>query len=111
MEIGFRQYCERTQSFADQRAEQGILIITLSGRILWSDERAADLCKQIRFVSEEPEGILPQVLIKIAREIAELLQLWNHPKDWESSNIKRVIKGREGHVFVVAIGLPGRGRP
>src|SRR6185503_16948818 len=42
----------------------------------------------------------------IAKEIAELLELRSHTKDWEAFNIRRAIKAREGHVFVAAIGLP-----
>lgn len=106
VEQGLDLYCEKTLSFADQRAGHGILIVTVSGRILWTDSRAADLCRQIRFVTEEQEGTLPQAVIKIAKEIAELLKLRNHPKDWEAFKIKRVIKAREGHIFVAAIGLP-----
>jgi DNA-binding CsgD family transcriptional regulator len=106
VETGLDLYCEKTLSFADQRAGHGILIITLSGRILWTDSRATDLCQQMRVVTEEQEGTLPQAVIKIAKEIAELLKLRNHPKDWEAFNVKRVIKGREGHIFVAAIGLP-----
>jgi DNA-binding CsgD family transcriptional regulator len=105
VEKGSDLYCEKTLSFADQRTGHGILIITLSGRILWTDSRAAELCRQMR-VAEEQEGTLPQTVIKIAQEIAELLKLRNHPKDWETFNVKRAIKGREGHIFVAAIGLP-----
>jgi DNA-binding CsgD family transcriptional regulator len=106
VEQGLDLYCEKTLSFADQRAGYGILIITLSGRILWTDARAADLCQEMRIVTGEREGTLPQAVIKIAKEIAELLEVRNHPKDWEAFNVKRVIKGREGHIFLAAIGLP-----
>jgi DNA-binding CsgD family transcriptional regulator len=99
-------YCEKTLSFADQRAGHGILIITLGGRILWTDSRASDLCQQMRVVTEEQEATLPRAIIKIATEITELLELRDHPKDWEAFNVKRVIKGCEGHIFVAAIGLP-----
>ena len=34
------------------------------------------------------------------------MELRNHPKDWEAFNVKRAVKGREGHIFVAAIGLP-----
>ena len=106
MEQGLDLYCEKTLSFADQRAGHGILIITLSGRILWTDARAADLCQQMRAVTEEQQGTLPREVIKIAKEIGELLELRNHPKDWEAFNVKRAVKAREGHIFVAAIGLP-----
>jgi DNA-binding CsgD family transcriptional regulator len=106
VEKGLDSYSEKTLSFADQRDGHGILITTLSGRILWMDSRAADLCRQMRVMTEEQEGTLPQTVIKIAKEIAELLEFRNHSKDWEAFNVKRVIKGREGRIFVTAIGLP-----
>jgi DNA-binding CsgD family transcriptional regulator len=106
VEKGLDSHAEKTLSFADQRDGHGILIITLSGWILWTDSRAADLCRQMRLVTEEREETLPRVVIKMAKEIAELLELRNHPKDWEAFNVKRVIKGREGHIFVESIGLP-----
>ena len=106
MEKRLDSYSENTLSFADQRDGHGILIITLSGRTLWTDSLAADLCRQMRVMTEEQEGTLPQAVIKIAKEIAELLEFRNHPKDWEAFNVKRVLKGREGHIFVTAIGLP-----
>ena len=106
VEQEFDLYSEQMVSFADQRAGHGILIITLSGQILWTDSRAADLCQQMRFVTGEKEDTLPLEVMKIAKEIAELLKLRSHTKDWEAFNIRRAIKAREGHVFVAAIGLP-----
>jgi len=52
-------YSQDTQGFATQRAGHGLLIVTLDGRILWTDNRATELCQQMRVVTERPEGILP----------------------------------------------------
>src|SRR5207237_2432230 len=91
---------------AAQRGGHGILIVTPDGRILWTDTRAAELCQQLRVVTEKLEGTLPLRIAKIVKEIAELLELRNHPNDWEAFNIKRVINGRESPIFVEGIGLP-----
>lgn len=99
-------YSQDTQSFASQRAGHGILIVTLDGRILWTDSRATELCQQMRVATERLEGTLPLRVVKLVQEIGELLQLRNHPKDWEAFNVKRVIKGCETHIFVAGIGLP-----
>ena len=103
---GFDLYSEDTQCFAAQRAGHGILIVTPDGRILWTDTRAAELCQQLRVVTEKLEGTLPLRIAKIVKEIAELLELRNHPKDWEAFNVKRIINGRESPIFVAGIGLP-----
>jgi DNA-binding NarL/FixJ family response regulator len=42
----------------------------------------------------------------MVKEIAELLELRSHSKDWEDFNVKRVIKGGEGNILVAGIGLP-----
>jgi DNA-binding CsgD family transcriptional regulator len=106
VEKGSDLYSQDTQGFATQRAGHGILIVTLDGRILWTDNRATELCQQMRVVAERPEEILPLGVVKLVKEIGELLQLRNHPKDWEAFNVKRVIKGRDMHIFVTGIGLP-----
>src|SRR5438445_3739590 len=106
VEKGLDLYCQDTQSLANQRAGHGILIVTLDGRILWTDSRATELCRQMQVVTEKREGILPLPVIKLVKEIGELLELRNHPKDWEAFNVKRVIKGCETHIFVAGIGLP-----
>ena len=106
MEKGLDLYSQDTQSFASQRAGHGILIVTLDGRILWTDSRATELCQQMRVATERLEGTLPLRVVKLVQEIGELLQLRNHPKDWEAFNVKRVINGRESPIFVAGIGLP-----
>src|SRR5438876_1694110 len=106
VEKGLDLYCQDIQSPASQRAGHGILLVTLDGRIARTDSRATELCRQMRVVTEKPEGILPLRVIKLVKEIGELLELRNHPKDWEAFNVKRVIKGCETHIFVAGIGLP-----
>src|SRR5207237_5878269 len=99
-------YFEDIQGFADQRAGHGILILTPGGRILWTDTRATELCQQMPGMAEALEGALPLPIVKMLKEIAELLELRNHSKDWEEFNVMRIIKGREMHIFVAGISLP-----
>ena len=105
MENGVDVYHEEIQSYAEQRAGHGILVVALNGRVLWTDARAAELCEQMR-IDGEREGTLPLPIVKMVKEIGELLELRDHSKDWETFNVKRVIKGREMLIFVVGIGLP-----
>jgi DNA-binding CsgD family transcriptional regulator len=106
VEKGLDLYFENIQGFADQRAGHGILIVTPRGRILWTDTRATELCQQMPGMAEALEGALPLPIVKMVKEIAELLELRNHSKDWEAFNVMRIIKGREMHIFVAGIGLP-----
>src|SRR6266705_5720692 len=68
---GLDLYSEDTRRFAAQRTGHGILIVTPSGRILWTDTRAAELCEQMRGPAEELEATLPMPVVKIVKEVAE----------------------------------------
>jgi DNA-binding CsgD family transcriptional regulator len=102
------QYSEETQRLAEQRAEQGILLMTARGRILLIDSRAAELCQQIRVAAGERggTGTLPLPIVKIVNEIAESLDSRSHLKDSEAFRLRRVIEGHEGRILVAGIGLP-----
>ena len=104
------QYSEETQCLAEQRGGHGVLMVTSRGRILLIDSRAAGYCVQMRFVSEDRKGRLPLPIVKIVDEIAETLELHSLHKDGEPFSVRRVIEGREGSIFVEAIGLPAKGR-
>ncbi len=101
------QYSEETQRLAEQRGEQGILLMTVRGRILLIDSRAAELCRQIRVATGERggTGTLPLPLVKIVNEIAESLDSRSHLKDSEAFRLRRVIEGHEGRILVAGIGL------
>ena len=103
------QYSDETQRLAEQRAGQGILLMTARGRILLIDSRAAELCQQIRVAAGDRGRTLPLPIVKIANEIAESLDARRDLKDWEAFSLRRVIDGQEGRILVTGIGLPARG--
>jgi len=102
-------YSEETQHLADQRAGQGILLMTVRGRILLIDSRAAELCQQMRAAAGDRGGTLPLPIVKIVNEIAESLDKRSHLKDWEAFRLRHVIEGQDGRILVAGIGLPARG--
>lgn len=104
------QYSEQTQDLAEQRAEQGILLLTSGGRILMIDSRAAALCQQMRVAAGDPPGVLPLSLVTIVHEIAASLETRTHLKDWEAFRLTRVIQAPQGHILVTGIGLPAKAR-
>ena len=104
------QYSEETQCLAEQRGGHGVLMVTSRGRILLIDSRAAGYCRQMRVVTEDRKGRLPLSIVKIVNEIAESLEVRSRHKDGESFSVRRVIEGRDGSIFVEAIGLPAKGR-
>ncbi len=99
-------YAEDTQSIAQLRIGHGILLVSASGHILMIDQRASEFCRQMKDMTDDAVGVLPVPLVKLVKEIAELLQLRSHSKDWEDFKVKRVIEGREGKILVMGIGLP-----
>jgi len=106
----FDQYSEETQGLAEQRAGHGILLMTTRGRILLIDNRAAELCQQMRVAAGDRGETLPLPIVGIVNEIAESLESRSHLKDGEPFSVRRVIEGREGSIFVDAIGLPAKDR-
>jgi DNA-binding CsgD family transcriptional regulator len=99
-------YAENTQSIAQQRIGHGILIVSTGGQLLMMDQRAGEFCRQLGELTDDAVWALPVPLEKMVKEIAELLQLRSHSKDWEDFKVKRVIGGREGQILVMGIGLP-----
>jgi DNA-binding NarL/FixJ family response regulator len=99
-------YAEDIQSIAHQRTGHGILLVSARGEVLMMDGRASDFCRQMKDVTAEAEGPLPVPILKLVKEIAELQHLRSHSKDWEDFKVKRVIRGQEGYILVMGIGLP-----
>ena len=109
MKEQFDEYSEETQRLAEQRAGHGILLMTVRGRILLIDSRAAELCQQMRVAAGDRGGTVPLPIVKIVNAIAESLASRSHLKDWEAFRARRVIEGREGRISVAGIGLSARG--
>jgi len=103
------QYSKETQRLAEQRAGQGILLMTARGRILLIDSRAAELCQQMRVAAGDQGRTLPLPILKIVNEIAQSLDSRSDLKDWEAFSLRHVIDGQEGRILVTGIGLPARG--
>jgi DNA-binding CsgD family transcriptional regulator len=103
------QYSEETMGLAEERVGHGILLMTVSGRILLIDSRADELCQRMRVASEDQGETLPPAILKMVSEIAESLESLNHLKDWEAFGVRRVIEGAEERILVSGIGLPARG--
>ena len=92
-----------------EHAGPGILILSTSGRFLYKDRRAWELCAQLK--NGEPDGAsagLPEVVMAVCTEITKLLKVWTHAKDWEEYRVKRFIGGPEGGVRLSGLGLPDR---
>jgi DNA-binding CsgD family transcriptional regulator len=106
MDSACDMYAEKIQSIAEQRTGHGILIVSANGQVFMMDQRASDFCRQMKDVTDKAAGVLPLLVVKLLKEIAELQQLRSHSKDWEDFKLKRVIRGREGKILVTGIGLP-----
>ena len=103
------QYSKETQRLAEQRAGQGILLMTARGRILLMGSRADELCQQMRVAAGDQGRTLPLPILKIVNEIAQSLDSRSDLKDWEAFSLRHVIDGQEGRILVTGIGLPARG--
>jgi DNA-binding CsgD family transcriptional regulator len=84
--------------------------VTAHGRILLIDSRAAGFCLQMRVLTEDRKGRLPQAIVKIVNEMGEILESHSRHEDGKPFSLRRLIEGREGGIFVEAIGLPSKAR-
>ena len=101
-------YAEEELNLAEQRGGHGTLLLTPALKVLFIDERARMLCEQIQHATGQTwSSVLPISLIKICAEITDILQLRNHPKDWERFAVKRVIGVAQRWIFLCGVGLPG----
>ena len=98
-------FSEEARSLTEQRAGHGILLASTTGAIMFADSRATELCEEMSDEADH-QGGLPLAIMKMVEEIADLLELRNHPNDWEAFKVKRVIRSRAGEIFVAGIGLP-----
>lgn len=103
------------ESFAEQRAGAGIVILSSSMQLLHMNHQAAELSKQINAVEHGGEGlksahgVLPTALTELCAEILAALQVRTEAKDWEQFEIKRVAGNPEEPILLRGFGLPDQG--
>src|SRR5262245_43141394 len=82
----------------------GIMLLTNSMQLLYSDQRAWELCRQIIRCQDgiTAHGVLPPAITSLANQVRNLLLTHIDPKDWETLQLRHVV-----HTSHISISLCG----
>lgn len=106
---------DQTDSFADQRAGSGIVVLSASMQLLHMNRQASELAKKINTIeqggnqSKFAHGVLPTALTELCGEIIKALHIRTEAKDWEQFELKRIAGDPDRPILLRGFGLPDRG--
>lgn len=98
----------QARNLVQKRATPGILLLTTSLQILYSDHRIWELCGQLHKPQRETgsKQKLPKPVMDFCGELVKLLEVKPDVKDWEDFQLKKVIMEATPHVLLRGIALP-----
>ena len=95
------------ESIADRRMGPGILMVSSSMQLLYSDRRIWELFGRIKPQEGKPlHGVLPPAVEGLCSEIIKLLQVRTEAKDWEHFRVKRVVGDPVQPILLSGVGIP-----
>ena len=101
------QLSEQAESIAGKRMGPGILMLSSSMQLLYSDRRTWELIGRIsKTDSTGSHGVLPPPVVELSAEILKILQVRTDAKDWEQFRVKRVLGDPDHPVLLCGFGLP-----
>lgn len=106
---------DQTDSYADQRAGSGIVVLSASMQLLHMNRQASELAKKINAIehggntAKFAHGVLPAVLTELCSEIIKALHIRTEAKDWEQFELKRIAGDPNKPILLRGFGLPDRG--
>ena len=95
------------ESIADKRMGPGILMLSSSMQLLYSDRRIWELFGKIKPQEGKAQhGVLPPAVEGLCSEIIKLLQVRTEAKDWEHFRVKRVVGDPVQPILLSGVGIP-----
>ena len=95
------------ESIADKRMGPGILMLSSSMQLLYSDRRIWELFGRIKTQEGKAQhGVLPPAVEGLCSEIIKLLQVRTEAKDWEHFRVKRVVGDPVQPILLSGVGIP-----
>ena len=95
------------ESIADKRMGAGILMLSSSMQLLYSDRRIWELFGRIKTQEGKVQhGVLPPAVEALCSEIIKLLQVRTEAKDWEHFRVKRVVGDPVQPILLSGVGIP-----
>ena len=101
-------YHDQAESIADKRMGPGIMMLSFTMQLLYSDRRTWEL---LGCLNKAPSvkltyGMLPPPVTELCGEIRDLLKTRTEATEWEQFRVKRVLGGPERPLLVCGFGLP-----
>ncbi len=99
---------DHAESIAEKRMGPGILMLSSSMQLLYSDRPTWELFGRINKGrgNKSAHGGLPPPVVELCTEIIKMLQVRTEAKDWEQFRMKRVIGDPDRPVLLCGFGLP-----
>ncbi|MEP6600849.1 MAG: LuxR C-terminal-related transcriptional regulator [Nitrospirota bacterium] len=95
------------ESIADKRMGPGILMMSSSMQLLYSDRRIWELFGKVKTQEGKAQhGVLPPAVEGLCSEIIKLLQVRTAAKDWEHFRVKRVVGDPVQPILLSGVGIP-----
>jgi DNA-binding CsgD family transcriptional regulator len=95
------------ESIADKRMGPGILMLSSSMQLLYSDRRIWELFGKVKTQEGKAQrGVLPPAIEGLCSEIIKLLQVRTEAKDWEHFRVKRVVGDPVQPILLSGVGIP-----
>jgi DNA-binding CsgD family transcriptional regulator len=98
---------DQKEHMAVPHAGPGIMLLTTSMRLLYKDQRAWELCRQIIRSQDgkTAHGVLPPAVASLVEQIQKILKLRTDPKDWEQIQLSCVVNTLHSAVLVCGTAL------
>jgi DNA-binding CsgD family transcriptional regulator len=98
---------DHKESLAAPQAGPGILLLTVSMRLLYKDRRAWDLCQQIIRGQDgkTAHGVLPPAVASLVDQIRKTLTVRTDAKDWEQKQLRCVVNTGDSSVLLCGTAL------
>src|SRR6266487_1565950 len=99
---------DHVETIADKRMGPGILMLSSSMQLLYSDRRTWELFGRINKAphAKSGHGVLPTAVADLCVEIIKILQVRTDAKDWEQFRVKRVLGDPDRPILLCGFGLP-----
>jgi DNA-binding CsgD family transcriptional regulator len=99
---------DHADSIAGKRMGPGILMLSSSMQLLYSDRRTWELfgCIDKPEGGKQGHGVLPPSVAELCAEIIKILQVRTDAKDWEQFRVKRVLGDPDRPILLCGFGLP-----
>jgi DNA-binding NarL/FixJ family response regulator len=84
---------DQKERMAVPHAGPGIMLFTASMQLLYKDQRAWELCRQIIRCQDgkTANGVLPSAVASLVEQIQKTLKVRTDPKDWEQLQLKHIV--------------------